>query len=176
MRATTILVAPLALPCLVEPGALADAARKEQERRAKTGARTVPRVLTEQDLASSKGELATVMAGQAPSSGKIRAAGTREAAPAPEKTEAYWRQRVTAARLQLEDAEQRYAAIDRMIRLGQPGWTDSSGRSVMYSQQQMKTMADEAQRAVAQARQALEQVLEEGRRAGALPGWLREFR
>jgi hypothetical protein len=38
----------------------------------------------------------------------------------------------------------------------------------------LKTMADKAQLELESAQKALEDLLEEARRAGALPGWLRE--
>ena len=60
-----------------------------------------------------------------------------------------------------------------MIRFGQTGSYDTNGRRVIYSIHQMKAIADAAAAELAAAQAALEGVLEEGRRAGAQPGWLR---
>ena len=60
-----------------------------------------------------------------------------------------------------------------MIRLGQPAKYDENGRRVIYSIHQMKAMADEAAAEIRQAQEALDDLLDEARRAGALPGWLR---
>jgi hypothetical protein len=43
----------------------------------------------------------------------------------------------------------------------------------MYSARQLKQMADRAQAELAEAQKALDDLLEQARRAGALPGWLR---
>jgi hypothetical protein len=43
----------------------------------------------------------------------------------------------------------------------------------MYSIYQLKTMADRAAAELASAQTALENVLEDGRRSGVPPGWLR---
>jgi len=60
-----------------------------------------------------------------------------------------------------------------MIRIGQPAMYDENGKRVIYSMQRMKSMADEAQAELEAAKQALDALLDEARRAGALPGWLR---
>jgi hypothetical protein len=51
---------------------------------------------------------------------------------------------------------------------------DANGLRVIYSQQQMKVMADAAQIHIEAARKDLDDLLDQARRAGALPGWLRE--
>ena len=60
-----------------------------------------------------------------------------------------------------------------MIRFGQPAEYDANGGRVIYSIHSMKEMADAAAAELALAQTALENVFEEGRRSGALPGWLR---
>jgi hypothetical protein len=192
-------VAITAAACLVAlaasstAGSLADAARREQERRDRLKANGVPAALiTDAELAASKGDTANIMSGPAltgpaareapdtPPAARPRPASPRnrrglaEPLPDGEKgTEEYWRNRAAEARALVQEAEAEYAALDRQIRLGQTGQRDANGIVRRYSIHQMKARADAAQAAVTEARRDLEQVLEAGRRAGALPGWLR---
>jgi type IV secretory pathway VirB10-like protein len=182
-RARLVLVF-VALPALAVGQSLGDAARKERERRAKlresgTSAQTV----TDEDLAANKGKLAndpkakpaTV---EAPTQPDQRAA-TEPRRP-PQKTEpspnpeAYWRGRVGAARARVEQAEERSLALARAIRFGQAAEDDVTNptRSI-HSIYRMKEAADAAAAELTAAQAALEAVLTEARRAGALPGWLR---
>jgi hypothetical protein len=170
----------LALPALALGQSLGEAAKKERERRDKlrqggAGART----LTEDDLATTKGALANDPKAKAPESAAPekggRASGTsgEGAGDSSKSGEEYWRGRARAARGRVADAQRRCDAFQRMIRLGQPASFDENGRRVIYSVQQLKTMADAADSELLAAQAALEATLEEGRRAGAQPGWLR---
>lgn len=185
MKSWVALVSLVALPSLAAGQSLGDAAKKERDRRDKlrqsgAGARTI----TGDDLAANKGALANDPK-QPPAGGdgeaskqaqRATASGPGEAGPdatASKSAEEYWRGRVTAARARVAAAERRNDAFQRMIRFGQPAGYDENGRRVIYSMQQMKAMADAAAAELTSARAALEGVLEEGRRSGALPGWLR---
>jgi len=169
------------------PGGLAagqsmgEAAKKERERREKVrqagGAASA--TVGDDQLAANKGALANDTK-QAPAT----AGGEKSQANQPEKggappskadqdAEAYWRGRVAVYRARVAEAQRRYDALDRMIRVGQGGSSDENGVRRIYSAQDMKLMADSAQADVAKAKAALEALAEEGRRAGALPGWFR---
>ena len=50
---------------------------------------------------------------------------------------------------------------------------DANGKRVIYSIHQMKAMADASAAQLVAAQSALDKVIDEGRRAGAQPGWLR---
>ncbi len=185
------IVAGLAiLPALVAGQSLGDAAKKENDRRDKLRkAGVTSRTLTEEDLATTKGRLANDPREQtgtrADGDGtKREATASRRVVSAPDgalsgdsdrsdEKEQYWRGRAAEARARVEDAQRRNDALERMIRLGQPAHYDANGRRVIYSTHQMKSMADAAAAELASAQAALENVLEEGRRAGAQPGWLR---
>jgi hypothetical protein len=179
------LVCLVILPSLTVGQSLGDAARKERERRDRvreTGARI--RTLTEEDLATTKGALANdpkaqptrVESGESSQRGGSTtprgpsAAGPEEASS---KNEEHWRRRIAEVRAHLEEAQRRNDAIQRMIRVGQPARYDANGGRVMYSIHQLKQMADVAAAELASAQAALENVLEEGRRSGVPPGWLR---
>lgn len=179
------------LPALAHGQSLADAARKENDRRDKLRKAGVSsRTFTEEDLATTKGRVANDSREQAgtrwegDAAKRTAAAKSQPAAIGPEGAssnesgraetkEQYWRARFAEARDRVENVRARNDQFQRMIRLGQPAHYDANGRRVIYSIHQMKAMADAAAAELASAEAALENLLEEGRRAGALPGWLR---
>ena len=174
----------VALPVFADGQSLGEAARKERERREKMReAGESARPLTEEDLATTKGTLANDPTAQPATTVAPQTAGTPSASglmrppipagPSPETQEEYWRRRVGQARARVEQARSRHDALQRMIHIGQGGTYDANGRRVIYSIHQMKTLADAAAAELAAAQAALEGVLEEGRRAGVQPGWLR---
>jgi hypothetical protein len=180
-RLAALLLA-LVLPALASGQSLGEAAKKERERREKVresgaGART----LTQEDLAANKGALAndpgvrSAGAEEASADGKAAATASR---PRPNaggdaRGEEYWRERAARARDRIAAAEERQMALQRMIRFGQAAQYDESGREFKLSAHRLKQLADAADAELAAARKALEDLLDEGRRAAAMPGWLR---
>jgi hypothetical protein len=159
-------------------GSLVEAARAERERRAQTG-RPVA-VITDKNVReyASKGQITIV----APD-GRERVGEQAEAASGEEgeaaRDERYWRERGLEIRVRWREAAQEseeletqaaelrqrfYAEDDPYIRDGQikPEWDRTLDRL-----QQARLEADLAQ-------QDLASFLEDGRRSGALPGWLSE--
>jgi len=187
MRPWAAWVALLALPALAGAQSLGDVARKERERREKVR-ETQPsaKTLTDEDLASHKGAIANDS--EAPAEETAEGEGGeparptaneppphgagREAAP-PARGEDYWRGRLAEARIRVARAQQHYDFLQLQIGIGQPVRLDENGRRVMYSIYQMKEKADAAEVELRAAEKALEDLLEEGRKAGAQPGWLR---
>jgi hypothetical protein len=157
---------------------MGDVAKKERERREKlrqTGGGSVTSVDADQ-LAANKGTLANDTKQPAASAAGGKSQLNQDDKPAQvaaRDDEMYWRSRVAAYRGRLEEAQRRYDALDRMIRFGQRGQRDENGVRRIYSAQDMKLMADSAQADLAKAKAALEALADEGRRAGALPGWFR---
>jgi hypothetical protein len=180
-----LAVSGIARIAVADGDPLAEAAKREQERREKlrrSGAAGA--TFTEEDLANTKGRLANEAGagaatgvegeskrGGAPDTGRKKP--LTAGAASPESKEQYWRDRVAEARFRVEEAQSRNNALQRMILIGQPARYDSNGRRVIYSASQMKARADAAAAALASAQTALENLLEEGRRADVLPGWLR---
>jgi hypothetical protein len=176
------IVCLVTLPAFANAQSLGEAAQKERGRREKVrDAGGSARTLTEEDLATTKGTLANdpnapAAAAAKPDGGTAASGQIRRPIPAgssPEAQEEYWRKRVAEARARVEQARRRNDAIQSMIRVGQGAMYDENGRRVIYSVHQMKTIADAAEADLAAAQAALEKVVEEGRHAGALPGWLR---
>jgi hypothetical protein len=179
------LVCLVVLPPLTAGQSLGDAAKKERDRRDKVreGVGSV-RTLTEEDLATTKGTLANDPkavptkvddgGSSKPDGGAAtRGASAAAADEASSKNEERWRRRAAEARARVAEAQRRSDALQRMIHLGQPAQYDENGRRVMYSIYQLKAMADRAAAELASAQTALENVLEDGRRSGVPPGWLR---
>jgi hypothetical protein len=181
VRSWALTLGLVALSAHVFGQGLGDAARQEREQRKKTTSRA--KVVTEVELAANDGQLANDP-GQSDPLPPPEARQT-ERPPEPElpgvdilpatmSQEEYWRARAREARHRLAMARRRYEAIDREIRIGQPARYGKDGRRFIYSIHTLKAVADEAEAAVRAAEKALKELHEEGRRAGALPGWLRE--
>jgi hypothetical protein len=187
LRAGWLLSILVVVPALAAGQSLGEAARKEQKRRDGLRQKGVhSRPLTEEDLATTKGTVANEPTQGAAASPDGEAAPANDGAAAPgtsllevmgdassQSGEAYWRGRAARTRARIREAERRHEALQLMIRFGQPAMYDENGKRVMYSVHQLKGKADQAAADLAAARQALEDLLEEGRRAGALPGWFR---
>lgn len=179
MKGWGVLAAIASLAGFIEAQSLGDAARKERERREKArGSGAAARTITEEDLAANKGALANdprerpaARADAAETPAKPEPA---RAQPSPEKRgEEYWRSRVAQARSRLDTAQRRRDEFRMAVQWGQAEQYDENGKRVIHSIYKMKELADAADRELAAARPALEDLLEEARRAGALPGWLR---
>lgn len=177
---TTIVIEPPQAEPAGETS-LVEAARKERERRA--GAATPAVKLDNKNLQAFAGDQKLTVATPAEGADPSGAAGATDAGTAPgagsAHEEAYWRQGVRAIRerwafavedvkrLEAESADLRrqfYSEDDPYVRDQQikPEWDRVLGE------------LDRVRREAAKAPDDLEAFLEEGRRAGALPGWLRE--
>ena len=165
-----------------KPRTLYEASVAARADRAKAGPSTVS--ITDENLHEYQGEGLTFA--EAPEGEEAAAAEAGEAEPAaaagpgePERGEDYWRSRVRDIRLALRQAvdelvelEERaaslrrsfYATDDPYVRDAEikPAWDRALDRIA------------ETRRSLFRLREELGATLEEGRRAGALPGWLRE--
>ena len=176
------------LPLAANAQSLGEVAKKEQERREKVrkaGVTTKP--LTETDLVNSKGNVVNPTATEggegtesptAAGSVENGTGETTDSGSSPdevlrETAEESWRRRVGHARARLANAQQLHDYMQQVLRTGQPMVVDENGRRVIYSNQQLKARADAAQAALTAAQTALDNLLEEARRQGAQPGWLR---
>ena len=168
-----IVIDPVGEDAAARPPSLAEAAARERQRR-RTEAPPVA-VITNANLAdyAAKGVLTV-----AESDAETAEANPEEAAT-PTVEEAYWRQRGLEIRKRWREAVDRipdlsakseelrqrfYAMDDPAVRDGQikPEWDRSLAN------------LDEARYQAERGAEEVRSFLEEGRRAGALPGWLRE--
>lgn len=94
-----------------------------------------------------------------------------------EKGEEYWKQRMNDARLTQSRAQERIELLQLQARnvYGNFVAVDDPGQKALLQTQLQKLNADieKAQQEAAEAANALKDLKEEGRKAGALPGWLR---
>ncbi len=167
------------------PKTLVEAAREEKDRRAHAGESVA--VITNKTLPYSKGQLTFAQpAAKTASAEKGTAAGAagkgekgKESAPAEAHNDAYWRQRGLEIRQRLHEAAEEITKLQQDV---------ADLRQRFYSEAdfakrdtQVKPEWDRAldrlrrkKEEVEATRKELDAFLDEGRRAGALPGWLRE--
>jgi hypothetical protein len=170
----------LALPSLVNGQSLGASAEKERERREKIRqSGTESKTVTTEDLAANKGQIANdpgipaavkVDASPAPASADSAPAAAQTPSSA-ENGETYWRGRAQSAQARIERAQHEVELAQAMIRA--PGMMMKDGHRVVYSVLELKQRADAADAQLKTAQKMFEDMLEEGRHAGALPGWLR---
>jgi hypothetical protein len=161
---------------VVDPGGesgptLVEAARAERERRARSGPPVA--VITDQNVAHSKGKI-TVADPKKPVATEADAAALRII-----KDEQYWRSRALDIRTRLRQATDRVEDLE----LSAAGWRrrfyaeeDPYFRDGKIKPEWDRVLAklEETRNEIETTRKELDDFLEEGRRAGALPGWLRE--
>jgi hypothetical protein len=162
---------------VVDPGGergpltLVEAARAERERRARSGPPVA--VITDKNVAHSTGRL-TVADPKKPA-----ATGADAAALQTIKDEQYWRSRALDIRTRLRQATDRVEDLE----LSAAGWRrrfyaeeDPYFRDGKIKPEWDRVLAqlEETRNEVGTTRKELEDFLDEGRRAGAMPGWLRE--
>lgn len=153
------------------PVSLVEASKAERERRARSGPPVA--VITDESVKHSKGQI-TIAA-------PTRPVVTGEAAAALQtiKDEQYWRSRALDIRTRLRQATDRTEELE----LSAAGW-----RRRFYAEEdpyfrdgkikpdwdRVLAQLEENRAEVETTRKELDDFLDEGRRAGALPGWLRE--
>ncbi len=91
--------------------------------------------------------------------------------------EAYWRQAMTEARAAVTAARQAHQQLQNEMNRSQVDFTaidDPASRALVQDRiQELFGLLSDAAQAVTDAEQALSDLEEDARRAGALPGWLR---
>jgi hypothetical protein len=182
----------IALICLAGSGptmgqSLAGAAQAEEARRQKNREQGVKvQVVDGKTLTAAGGKSGTVshvgVPGKttptstatttttAPFAGSV--AGTPPAT-AEVRGEAYWRARVREAEARLAEEQAVYDELSAMSLVSGEVYQDSNGQTVIGSVRELQSMTARAKAARDAAKKALDDVHEDARRAGALPGWLR---
>ena len=152
------------------PRTLVEAARAEKERRAKSGPPVA--VITDKNIAQHQGQITVAEP-------KKTVQPVDAAAVEMLKTEEYWRNRAVDIRTRLRKAAD---AVEE-LEVSAAGWRrrfyaeeDPNRRDSKIKPEWDRVLAEleKNRQDVETTREELAEFLEEGRRAGALPGWLRE--
>jgi hypothetical protein len=169
-----LLAASLLGPPPAGAQSLAEAARKEKERRANVQDAGPAKSYSTEDLASfhvdrPATEAKPDAASKTDTEDALRAEETARASQ-----KAYWRQRSAGARQAVQDAERHVAMYFK------PSQPSKTSRSLKYSTIQLghglEDFTPEGRRlraSLAMARQGLDLLEDEARRAGVPPGWVR---
>jgi hypothetical protein len=170
---------------------LGDAAAREKARREKAGeSGRAARTVTDEDLKNGARDGAESAGTYSPAAG-TGATGpdvttqqggarsrpeSRQSAPAgtARNGEEYWRSRMQAARTRVAEAEKVVAELEKLYLVEGEMYVDvKTGRPVVSSLAELRAMTARAKAERDVARQAVRDLEDEARRAGALPGWLR---
>lgn len=141
-----------------------------------------PRVLRGGRVAGSRPPSPAPAVTPSPSAPAATATPEVPAAPSsgPEASEAYWRARARDLRDALGNAERQVAELEARVNALRNDLAPTNAMQASREQHRRAALGqavadlEQAQAAVARARQALEDLEDEARRKGALPGWLRE--
>lgn len=153
------------------PRTLVEAARAEKERRAKSGPPVA--VITDKNISQHQGQITMA------EPKKMPAQPADSAALEMLKNEEYWRKRAVDIRTRLR----KVADTVEELEVSAAGWRrrfyaeeDPNRRDSRIKPEWDRVLAEleENRQEIETTRQELEEFLDEGRRAGALPGWLRE--
>ena len=178
MKRTGLLVvlAMLVVPSMAIGGSLADAAKKEKERREKnkesgvTAVRTITQDDVSTDDSAAKGDEASGNAASSQPSSSYDDGGSfyssYDSSRRSSGEESVWRNRAKYARERVDSARQRLARtpsrVTRYSTYPYHGYFTTDNPDYAYAEQELK-----------QAEKALSDLEDEARRSGALPGWLR---
>jgi hypothetical protein len=186
-----ILYLPLVLALLPAPGSaqsLGAAARKEEERRQKNKEKGVKAPLFD-DSKIAKKDAASPTPAASPGTA---AAGAAPAAPVPatpetsyesggsdaeaeqrKRQEEMWRSRMIQARARRDTAKRKYDYVSELSLSAGESYVDDDGRVVIRDLDHLREMIAKARAEYEAAEQAIVDLEDSARRAGALPGWLR---
>jgi predicted RNase H-like nuclease (RuvC/YqgF family) len=126
----------------------------------------------------TKGRLSTASPRPTPT----RGAAPEETRPTPapsDEAESYWRERVHSARALVEDLSERVRQFDQQSKKLESdfySWDDGQYRDgvIKPAWDRKREELETARRELEQAEKDLAELPEKARKAGALPGWLRE--
>jgi len=172
----TLIVIDPATDSAAKPKTLAEAAAEEKERRASVADQTPKAVITNKNLASyAAGAVLTVANPETPvATGEEEKTADRRAVQ-----EDYWRKRGLEIRQRWHDAVEKVTTLEAKVEALRTRFYSTDDPAVRDGQVKPewdRAIADleQARYEAARGPEEVERYLEEGRKAGALPGWLRE--
>jgi len=178
---TAGLLLAMVAPSLAQQPSLADVARAEEARR-KGAPQKTTRVITNDDLRGNREANAPVVA-TPPAAAADAPAATPEAKKAeakpedPKKDQAYWKDRITTARQQLERSQMFATALESRINGLWAEFTakDDPAQRAVVERERQKSIAEleRVKREIDEQKQAITAIEDEARKLGVPPGWLR---
>jgi hypothetical protein len=160
---------------------LGEVARKEQQRRKTT--KTAGKVYTNKDLGAEGTKVppapalppASTTAG--PGGAEAPAATPDAAGEDPKKTEAYWRERIEAARAEIGRNELFLEALQSRVNALSTDFVnrDDPAQRAVIADDRQKALAemDRVRESIDKLKKQVAEIEEEARQAGVPPGWLR---
>ena len=180
MRSTLgALILGLSLPSLALGQSMAEAARKEAERREKNKKAGIKaKSYSDQDLPSSS------QPAPSPDPGAAAPAATAEVSPASSEgvvdeseqrrvAEANWRRRLAQLTVRRDEAKAAYDELSKLSMVEGEMFVDEQNRPVIVNLDDLRAKLAKAKAAWDAAEKAIENLHEEARRASVPPGWLR---
>jgi hypothetical protein len=178
----TRLLLVLLVPAMVGAQGLGDAAKKEQAKRKQTPQQSSKaRTYTEDELrtlppianAGEDSDAAAAPAAVAETGSAPAGSGGDPGERLRKQDERMWRSRVATANRRLAAAQKAYQTLSGMTLVPGYVYVDQNGRTVIHSVEQLQSMTARAKANLDAAQKALDDLLEEARRANVPPGWLR---
>jgi len=173
-------VAFVVLPALTFSQSLGDLAKKERERRQKNQEQGVKaRTVTDEEISTETDASAppappVESSAKVPSSGSTPAGADKASSTSkPPLKEQEWRYRVAEARSRVQKARERYDSLNELPIVPGMKYVDENGNALITSLSQLRGMVGQAKAELDAAEKAQADLLEEARRAGVPPGWLR---
>ena len=177
----SVVIAAAAGSAAQSPPPLADVARKEEARR-KAVSRT-SKVYTNEDLRAditatppspSANATPAAPSSQVP---ELNLPGGKAEPAQPEKDQAYWSGRISAARAALERSKVFHDALQSRINALKTDFVnrDDPAQRAQLELERQRTLAelDRVKKEIAEQTKAIADIEEEARKAGVPPGWLR---
>ena len=182
MKRWMIPASLLLLPSLVAGQSLAEAARREKERRERNREAGVEaRVVTEEDLKNAPGTLANdpdeapaVVSGAAGARDAKREADTRAQFERRKDQEELWRTRAAQARARVEKARKTHDVLTSLHLAPGEYFMDEQGKVLIRSLDHLRELIGKAKAELEASEKGLEQLEEAARRNNVPPGWLRQ--
>lgn len=179
MKRWAATIAIVLLPALTFGQSLGELAKKEKERRKKNQEQGVKaRTITDEQVSTASDTPPPPpppesSAKTASSDTTAAGAATTGASSKPPLKEEEWRYRVAEARTRVQRARERCDYLSGLSLVPGEYYVDEKGNPVISSLGQLQSMVREANAEREAAEKALADLLEEARRAGVPPGWLR---
>jgi hypothetical protein len=179
VRLLCLLLALATLPVPAFAQSLGDAARKEEARRKKNRDQGVKAPLFDDSKISKKNASSPAPAASPattaptePSESPTPDVGDAEAEQRKQQEE-LWRGRMTGARNQRDEAKKNHDVLKALSLAPLESFVDEQGRTVVRDAEHLRQLIAEAKARWDAAEQAISDLEDSARRAGALPGWLR---